>query len=214
MTEQWRDVVGYEGIYSVSDEGRVRSEERVIEVAGAGRAGPWRRVKARIMKQHADPRGQMHLGLHFDGIQEMVVVQRLVLAAFVGPCPPGMESQHRDGNLANNTLANLRYVTRRDNAANCIRNGNHQNVNQTHCPHGHEYTPENTLVSGGRRKCRICQRKRDRRNGCHAADCDRRAQLKGLCAAHFKEKHGITVHAARKRGGDPSQVKVKETHDN
>jgi hypothetical protein len=150
------------------------------------------------MRQNAHYRsGEMRVGLNFDGIQEIIEVHRLVLAAFVGPCPPGMESQHRDGNLANNMLANLRYATPADTVLNCVRNGHHPSANKTHCPHGHEYTPENTMVSRGRRYCRICQRQHNRRNRCH--NCDRRVQLEGLCATHFKEKYGVTVHAARKR---------------
>ena len=37
-----------------------------------------------------------------------------------------------------------------------------KNGDKTHCPHGHEYTPENTYVYAGRRFCRECNRKRTR----------------------------------------------------
>jgi hypothetical protein len=50
-------------------------------------------------------------------------VHRLVLLAFVGPCPEGMETRHLDGNPANNRLENLRYGTSCENAQDRIRHG-------------------------------------------------------------------------------------------
>lgn len=46
-----------------------------------------------------------------------ISVHRLVLLAFVGPCPDGMECCHADGNPANNQLSNLRWDTPKENAA-------------------------------------------------------------------------------------------------
>jgi hypothetical protein len=50
-------------------------------------------------------------------------VHRLVLEAFVGPCPEGMECRHLDGDPANNRLENLRWGTHRENAADQVRHG-------------------------------------------------------------------------------------------
>jgi hypothetical protein len=50
-------------------------------------------------------------------------VHRLVLEAFVGPCPPGMECCHNDGNPLNNRLDNLRWDTRRSNQLDRNRHG-------------------------------------------------------------------------------------------
>lgn len=50
-------------------------------------------------------------------------VHRLVLLAFVGPCPEGMECCHNDGNSTNNKLSNLRWGTRKENAADRVRHG-------------------------------------------------------------------------------------------
>lgn len=54
-------------------------------------------------------------------------VHQLVLEAFVGPCPPGMECLHGDGNPGNNRLDNLRWGTKSDNAADAIAHGAHPN---------------------------------------------------------------------------------------
>lgn len=50
-------------------------------------------------------------------------VHRLVLLAFVGPCPPGMQGCHHDDDSSNNHLENLRWDTQKANAADAIRNG-------------------------------------------------------------------------------------------
>jgi hypothetical protein len=53
------------------------------------------------------------------------IVGILVLRAFVGPCPPGMESCHNDGVKCNNVLTNLRWDTRRGNAKDRRSHGTH-----------------------------------------------------------------------------------------
>jgi hypothetical protein len=50
-------------------------------------------------------------------------VHRLVLEAFIGPCPAGMECRHLDGDLANNRLENLCWGTPVENAADITRHG-------------------------------------------------------------------------------------------
>ena len=49
-----------------------------------------------------------------------------------------------------------------DGSDGCYANCGEPNRSKTHCPHGHEYTPENTYNSGGRRHCRKCRRRRNR----------------------------------------------------
>lgn len=51
------------------------------------------------------------------------LVHRLVLMAFVGPCPEGMEGCHADGNRANNSLVNLRWDTREANEKDKVQHG-------------------------------------------------------------------------------------------
>lgn len=47
----------------------------------------------------------------------------LVLEAFVGPRPPGLDGCHNDGNKLNNSLSNLRWATRKDNMADARTHG-------------------------------------------------------------------------------------------
>jgi hypothetical protein len=82
----------------------------------------------------------------------------LVLEAFVGPCPDGLEACHWDDDPTNNRLSNLRWDTSIANKRDMARNGGgNQNAHKTHCIRGHEYTPANTYRKrGGGRECRVC----------------------------------------------------------
>lgn len=115
MIENWRDIPGYEGRYQVSDQGRVRSLDRWVNGPGGER-----RRRGKTLRNLTDRYGYHVVPLQ-GGIRRKV--HRLVLLAFVGPCPPGHETAHHDGNARNNSLGNLRYATSRENADDRIRHG-------------------------------------------------------------------------------------------
>ena len=143
--ESWRPVPGYEGLYEASDHGRIKSLPRNTTRGG-------------ILKYSIHPIGGHHLiTLTRDGRQEQFGLHQLVMLAFAGPCPPGMEVRHLDGNPANNHWApgneeetkaaggNLFYGTHAQNMADMAEHGSCLiTARETHCPKGHEYTPENT----------------------------------------------------------------------
>lgn len=90
------------------------------------------------------------------------LVHRLVAAAFLGPCPLGMQVRHGDNTKHNNHIANLCYGTPRDNTQDAMRDGVHQGAvmsAKTECHKGHPFTPGNTYVnpSTGSRHCRTCR---------------------------------------------------------
>lgn len=165
---EWRDVPGYEGFYQVSDDGQVKSLDRVVLSRLKSGVRPWRRT-GRVLSAAAQPKGHMMVVLHRDGSGKTRSVHSLVLQAFVGPCPEGMECCHNDGNPANNHLGNLRWDTPSANVLDQVRHGTHLASRRTHCKNGHEFTPENTFrLSGGGRGCRACKlinckRQRERR---------------------------------------------------
>lgn len=91
--------------------------------------------------------------------KRFMFVHRLVLETFVGPCPPGMEALHRNGNPSDNSLSNLHWGTKIENAADMLRHGTHRWASQPACANGHEYTEENTYRHpNGRRICRECRK--------------------------------------------------------
>lgn len=155
--EQWRSVPGYEGYYEASNRGRVRSVERR---AANGRLWP-----SIILKQCAHSNGhlQVHLSRHNSKRTHWVHV--LVLTAFVGRAPGGMEVLHRDGNPGNNATANLKWGTRSENMQDQVRHGVHFYAAKTHCPKGHPYNDANTYNDPGsvHRKCRECMRAANKR---------------------------------------------------
>lgn len=158
MAENWTPIPGWEGLYSASDLGRVRSEVRQVRM---GNGAALHTIGGRVLKPWATKQGYLLVSLSRGGRKYPVLVHRLVLSSFVGPCPDGMECCHLDDDPSNNQLDNLRWDTRSANQRDVIKNGNHHKVNKTHCPQRHEYDEANTYrpARGGRgcRKCRTRQ---------------------------------------------------------
>lgn len=109
--EIWRDIVGYEGSYEVSNCGLVRSW-----VSGNGLG---KRSSPVLLSLHGMTGGYVAATLR----GKSCLVHRLVLEAFQGPCPVGMEGCHKDGNSANNRLDNLRWDTPTNNHADKVAHG-------------------------------------------------------------------------------------------
>jgi len=100
--EIWRDVVGYEGLYSVSDMGQVR--------------GP-----RKLLRPGADGGGYLAVNLCKDGHQVLTKVHRIVAAAFI-PNPDGKrEVDHINRNRQDNRRENLQWATKRENMLNTHR---------------------------------------------------------------------------------------------
>ena len=147
--ETWLPVVGWEGLYEVSDLGRVRSLPR-------------KGTRGGLLSPGTKTSGHLVVILCAHGSKTTRHVHQLVLEAFTGPCPPGLESLHDDGNPARNVLANLRYGTHGENMRDAVRHGTNHNAAKIRCDHGHEFTPENTYTSDGSRACRECALSRAR----------------------------------------------------
>lgn len=168
MSTDWRPVVGYEGIYDVSIDGRVRSRARRYET----RPGVFANRSARMLQPQWTTDGYLIAFLSRDGSKRELRVHRLVLEAFVGPCPEGMEGCHNDGDKTNNHVSNLRWDTRSANTHDKVRHGAHPQARKTHCPQGHAYDETNTYwIKRGGRACRTCtnDRKRARRAALRSA---------------------------------------------
>lgn len=160
MSEEWRPIPGYEGKYEVSNEGRVRSLDRI------GHGTKPRRVKGRILSPGVSAKGYASVYL-FNGGNDTGrswQVHALVLTAFVSERPPGMWGLHNDGNPRNNRVGNLRWGTPSDNVQDSLRHGTQYQRNKTHCPRNHPYDEANTWISpAGYRACRTCNRDKLRR---------------------------------------------------
>lgn len=144
--EEWRPVDGYPR-YQISSLGRVLS------------TAPFRgSTSPRILRHRYTTDGYPTVGIGRAGEPTRTrYVHHLILEAFVGPRPDGMEVRHLDGNPANCNLSNLRYGTASENGYDRVRHGTHPGAAKTHCPSGHPYDEQNTRYGGPKGRTRWCR---------------------------------------------------------
>jgi hypothetical protein len=109
--EEWRPVVGFEGIYSVSNLGRIRRELAVKYTYTGKMIKPG--------NHHGYPTVQLW---HLSTVK-LRFIHRLVAASFLGPRPEGSQVNHIDGIKDNNRPKNLEYVTPKENQRHASRLG-------------------------------------------------------------------------------------------
>ena len=157
---EWRPVVGYEGSYEITADGRVRSLDRRVPHY----CGGTRRLLGRQLRWVVRADGYPDVSLYRPGQKGRVKrVHRLVLEAFVGPCPDGHEALHGDGDAGNPSLSNLRWGTKLENAQDSIRHGTHVGLDRQVCPRGHSLIEPNLVrsqLARGWRHCRSCHQAR------------------------------------------------------
>lgn len=123
--EIWRDVKGYEGFYQVSSWGRVKSLPRIVPMKN-GPNGTFLnrtyRVGEKMLKGSWDGH-YFHVILSQSWKEEVRLIHRLVLEAFVGPAPEGMQCRHLDGDSKNNQLSNVCWGTVGENGGDRVRHG-------------------------------------------------------------------------------------------
>lgn len=120
--ERWLPIIGYEGLYNISDYGQTLSLPRMGTPGG-------------ILKPKAHPRtGHLFVCLSRNGIEIDRKIHHLVLEAFVGPRPDGMIGCHINDIPDDNWWGNLKWDTYSGNNFDIVRNGNHRNARKTCCP--------------------------------------------------------------------------------
>lgn len=122
MSEVWKPVTGYEGLYEVSDLGRVRSLDRVV----TGKDGRDERHNGKILRSQKLYNGYLEVHVSKNGKRKHRTIHSLVAEAFLGPRPRGRDVMHVDGDRANNALENLRYGTRSENLRSTYAYGGKQ----------------------------------------------------------------------------------------
>jgi hypothetical protein len=109
----WHSIKGFDD-YEISEKGEVRTWKN-------GKHG--RLKEPRLRKIHQYKNGYQYVGLTRNNWTRNFKIHRLVLEAFRGPCPKGMEACHRDGDPSNNNLSNLRWDTHINNMMDAISSG-------------------------------------------------------------------------------------------
>lgn len=117
IDEQWIPIDGTNGMYDVSNLGRVRSWKN----------GKWgRSEQPRILKPGAGKGPRQYLGVlidRHDGRPRTWKIHTLVAEAFIGPRPEGLHICHQDGDPFNNAASNLRYDEPKANAYDKFSHG-------------------------------------------------------------------------------------------
>lgn len=104
--EVWKDVIGYEGLYQVSNFGNVKS------------LGNEKTKKEKVLKAGLDGNGYLQVSLQINNIRKTFKVHKLVALCFLNHKPDGTNKivvDHIDKNKLNNNLINLRLITNREN---------------------------------------------------------------------------------------------------
>ncbi len=118
--EIWKDIVGYEGLYQVSNLGRVKSFDRYVRNGTSNK----NIKRGKILSPCVNPKcGYMQVNLIKDKNKKIKTIHRLVAEAFI----PNLENKpcvnHIDGNKQNNKIDNLEWVTHSENTIHAIKMG-------------------------------------------------------------------------------------------
>lgn len=140
--EKWRDINGYEGLYQVSNLGRVRGLPRDVPHTTAGFT---QHLRGGVMKGMDNGRGYLVVSLNRDGKRKNHYIHRLVASAFCENPEGKPHVNHLDHNRSNNAASNLEWCTAKENINYSAHLGRHPRENAK---------PTNTGVKYIRRRSR------------------------------------------------------------
>lgn len=118
--EIWKQIPGYEGLYSASNLGNIRSEDRLVRHFSGGT----KKIKSQPIKPFMTRFGYLYVTLcNTSKSHKKHPVHRLVLSAFEGPMDRSFDTCHNDSNRTNNRIENLRWGTRAENMQDAAKIG-------------------------------------------------------------------------------------------
>ena len=117
MKEIWKDIKGYEGLYQVSNLGRVKSLKREIK-------NQYNKyiIKEKIITSFDNGKGYLRLYLYKNGISKNYYIHRLVAEAFIPNPNNYMEINHKSGIKTENFVNNLEWCNRKQNMEHAYKN--------------------------------------------------------------------------------------------
>ena len=116
--ENWKEIDGYNGFYSVSDTGKIRANERKVY---AGIRTKSRKAHAHEKKPSIAANGYLVVLLHYRGSYKTKAVHRLVAEAFIDNPDNLPVVNHIDGNKLNNHVSNLEWCSYAQNSSHAVR---------------------------------------------------------------------------------------------
>lgn len=123
--EEWREIKGVNGQYFVSNEGRVKSVDRII----ADKNGRMVRHKGRILRGSNNGAGYWKVDLKVDGLRH-AYIHRLVAEAFIPKLPGKNFINHKDFDPSNNRVENLEWVTPKENTTYSLERGRYERTDE------------------------------------------------------------------------------------
>lgn len=118
MQEIWKDIEDYEGLYQVSNFGRIKSLDKIVK----GRNNYHLR-KGKILIGRNDGGGYLMVALYKNRKRKDIKIHRLVAQAFIPNIENKPEINHIDRNKNNNSDSNLEWVTSKENSIHFIETG-------------------------------------------------------------------------------------------
>ena len=119
--EIWKDVVGYEGLYQVSNFGRVKSLSKFVNNNPKSKSIGYY-TKEKLLKYFDNAKGYKLVKLYKNDENYTKKVHRLVAQTFI-PNPNNLpQVNHIDGNKENNYVNNLEWCTNKENAIHAVKN--------------------------------------------------------------------------------------------
>ena len=173
----WREIPSLPGYYASND----------------GSIGRYSDGNFEVLKSHdVSKYGHQSIGIKLNGKWKKFAVHRLVLEAFSGPCPKGLQCRHLDDNPRNNHIDNLVWGTAKENAEDKVRNKHHM--------HGEKHY--NAVIS----EKEVIEIRRSWKNGSNIVELARQYGLTpcgihdvcvGVSWKHVKEETGVTAKELR-----------------
>lgn len=147
MKEIWKDVPNYEGMYKVSNLGRVKSLERKVKHWKGGS----RLIKEKILKQNICTYGYKYIALNKEGKKRSTKVHRIVAIAFLNHKPFGMELviDHINNVKTDNRVENLQLITNRQNVTKDLKKNSSDYIGVSWSKHANKWVSR-TWINGKR----------------------------------------------------------------
>jgi hypothetical protein len=119
MNEIWKNIPAYEGMYQVSNLGRVKTVAREVK----NTAKSFRKLEEKIHTPCDNGNGYKYVTLSMSRVRSNYYIHRIVAEVFLCNCFELLEVNHIDGNKANNRVDNLEWCTRSENAKHAHKSG-------------------------------------------------------------------------------------------
>lgn len=129
--EEWRDIPLYEGIYQISNYGRIKTLSRFTSYKDRYGNNSQRLVREKIRRVHDNGNGYLFVGLWYNNKTNTEYIHRLVATTFI-PNPLNLpQVNHKDENKKNNYVSNLEWCTGlyNTNYGTCLQRSNQSYIN-------------------------------------------------------------------------------------